>query len=289
MQPLDDDDLILYVYGESPDAEAIRAREANDPALQARLAALRELLATVSRYQPAEPTADFEARLWSRLGPTLEAETTDPAPPTPTPIPIHDHASYRQGAQRRRQQVIQRTLALAAVLVLVVAAFLLGRLGRAPAGDEPITVASDRILLDAVSEHLSRSQMLFLALANADLVGSTRADDLDILRTRELAHADSLLSDNRLYRQAAARIDQPHLAAVLDDLERVLAEMANAPADSDASHYEALRQRIDDQDLLFKVRVLASTLEHLTQDRDAPQSGTARPSDPNARTAGTDI
>jgi hypothetical protein len=58
--------------------------------------------------------------------------------------------------------------------------------------------------------------------------------------------------------------------AVLEALERVLTELANVPADGDTSHYEALRQRIDDQDLLFKVRVLGNTIEHLAQTNPRP-------------------
>ena len=47
------------------------------------------------------------------------------------------------------------------------------------------------------------------------------------------------------------------VAGQLEDLERVLVEVANGPTDIAPEDLTRLRQRIDDQDLVFRVRVVA--------------------------------
>jgi hypothetical protein len=44
-------------------------------------------------------------------------------------------------------------------------------------------------------------------------------------------------------------------ADLLDSLERVLLAVANSPATASSSHLQAIQQHIDDQSLLFKVRI----------------------------------
>jgi hypothetical protein len=70
--------------------------------------------------------------------------------------------------------------------------------------------------------------------------------------------ADELVSANRLYRQAAARSGEPALAAVLEELERVLVELAAGPDALAPADLAGLQRRIDSQGLLFKVRVIQS-------------------------------
>ena len=246
MQPLHDEELILYIYGESPDASAIRDRIEDDPHLRARIEALRAVLERINAAAPPVPPADLEGRLWQRIAPDL--------------APHRQRWWVRLRRSFTRQPpVFRQAMALAAVAALVVVAFVAGRSGQPPA-DEGVTVASERILLTAVGEHLSRSQMLFLELANADL-----GRNLDALRQRDLANAGSLLSDNRFYRLAATQAGQSQLVAVLNALERVLTELANLPEGTEAEDLEALRRRIADQDLLFKVRVITSTIDRQTQ------------------------
>ena len=164
MRPIPDDDLILYLYGESPDATAIRARAQEDPAMAARIDGLRAVLDTVSdTHQEAAPS-DLEDRLWQRLAPEIAA-----GPPAPQAKVV---SLFRR--------VPRQALAIAATLILVVTAFALGRLSQTPTDQGPITLASDRILMAAVGEHLSRSQILLREVSNA-----RRANELDRLQTRD--------------------------------------------------------------------------------------------------------
>jgi hypothetical protein len=48
------------------------------------------------------------------------------------------------------------------------------------------------------------------------------------------------------------------MASVLDDLERVLIEVARSPETVSSDEMEALRQRMEAQGILFKVRVVGS-------------------------------
>ena len=50
------------------------------------------------------------------------------------------------------------------------------------------------------------------------------------------------------------------LEATLDDLERVLLEIANGPAEVSSEDFRALRAQIEGRGLLFRVRVLTNDL-----------------------------
>ena len=70
------------------------------------------------------------------------------------------------------------------------------------------------------------------------------------------------MAENRLYRQTAARTGDARVASVLDDLEPVLLEIAHGPDRLTPEEVENLRQRIEGDGILFKVRVAGSTVRH---------------------------
>ncbi len=77
----------------------------------------------------------------------------------------------------------------------------------------------------------------------------------------ERAEAEDLLDSNRLFRQTANTTGDKKVAGVLDDLERVLAEIAHSPSQIDEERLRELRQEIADHGLLLKVRVFGSQVE----------------------------
>jgi predicted nucleotidyltransferase component of viral defense system len=98
-----------------------------------------------------------------------------------------------------------------------------------------------------MSDHLDRSEVLLAQLLHASPEELNAAD--------QRARARDLLDENRLLRQTATRSgDQAH-AALLDDLERVLLDIANSPAQLSTADVAELRRRVENQSLLFKVRV----------------------------------
>jgi hypothetical protein len=108
----------------------------------------------------------------------------------------------------------------------------------------------ERVLLMAMSDHLERSEILLVELAHAV------PDENELKMERALAR--SLVTENRLLRETARSAGDESRAALLDDLERVLVAVANGPASEDAADLDALKARIQSNDLLFKVRVMSA-------------------------------
>jgi hypothetical protein len=109
---------------------------------------------------------------------------------------------------------------------------------------------SQRVFLGVMSDHLQRSEILLVQLLHANPSESDLAGE----RTR----ARDLLEENRLLRATASRSgDQAH-AALLDDLERVFIDLANSPGQLSSHDVAELQRRVENQGLLFKVRVTSA-------------------------------
>ena len=243
MKRFRDDDLILFRYGESPDAEAVRDALAADPALARRYAELEQALAALDGVEAPVPSPGYEAELWRRLRPRLAA----PAGQRARFEWLGALAGWRLAA------------AAAAALALVAGGFLAGRLaGPGRVATEPAVAAAgaalpeaarERVLLASVAGHLDSSERLLTDLVNR---GDAGGDD------DERALAQALLESNRLYRRAAERSGQRRIVALLDQLEPVLVELAQAPAAG--ARLDDVRRRVEDDDLLFKVRIVGGRL-----------------------------
>jgi hypothetical protein len=168
--------------------------------------------------------------------------------------------------QRSESKVWMTFAWAAATAALVVMAFLTGRFvdrreqqsasERAAAAPRSIAdqaMVRERVLLIAVGDHLERSQMVLVELAHAETRG-----DLDISAERQLA--DDLVASNRLYRQTAQQMGQANVAGLLDELERVLVEVARGPSTVSMQELANIQQRIESQGILFKVKVIGSEI-----------------------------
>jgi len=155
-----------------------------------------------------------------------------------------------------RQWHWPRPLAWAAVVAALVLAFLAGR-WMVPVEEPAVATAPadvrDRVLLVALGDHLERSQILLVELKNTEANGAV---DISV----ERASAEELVGPNRLYRQTAAASGEPAIVDLLDDLERVLLEVAHGPDRMGAGEVNELRGRIESQGILFRVRVLESRI-----------------------------
>lgn len=241
------DDAVLHFYGDSgPEAAAIDAHLASCAACRDAFARLRDTLAAVEALPPEEPPPGFEARMWARIAPELHVSPW-------------------------RRLLAWQTMLVPAMAAagLVLAAFAAGWLARpvAPAAPDRAVAARaaapgaasasrdarDRVLALAVGDHLDRSGIVLSELVNGP---APDADGLAVDR----AVASDLVATSRLYRQSAGDAGDDALVRTLDDLERVLLEIANAPADLSADDLVALRAHIERRDLLFRVRVLSEGL-----------------------------
>ena len=219
-----DDDLVLFFYGEADDPVALREALAADPGLRARYEALESVLAAVDLPVPERPEG-YGAQVWARLRPRLERKP------------------FWSG-------IFTPRLGWATAALLLVIGFVAGRFWQPPqALPQP---ARDRILAGEVADHLESSERLLAEVANAG-----ESPDL----SAERAWAQDLLEANRLYRQSARHGGRKRLATLLDELEPFLLELAHAPDETSPEELQALRDRIEEQALLFKVRILGERLE----------------------------
>lgn len=241
MRELHEEDLILHYYGESDDPEEIRDLLASSPELSARYEALCRTLDTVAEAAgvPERPES-YGAEVWEKLRPRLQS------PPPSRLLP------FRRAGERRAPASWLGWLAAAVLLVAV--GFLAGRFWPRPEPAALSAAARERILTRTMATHLERSERLLTEVANAEADGSV---DL----SAERRWAEDLLAANRLYRQITQRGGRPMLSSLLDDLEPFLLELAHSPSEMPEEDLADLRARIEEQALLFKMRVVSRRLE----------------------------
>ncbi|MDQ2945811.1 MAG: hypothetical protein M3Y27_07695 [Acidobacteriota bacterium] len=235
MNHLNQEQLILFYYGESEEGASTGQHLTACAICRAEYQNLQLVLNTVESAPTPDRPADYGAQVWQRLAPQ-----------------VRGHRSIASSISKLFQP--RWWILVPAAAMLLVTAFFVGRLSKPPV---QLTTASagqirERVLLVAVGDHLDRSQMVLAELSNApDGKGK-----IDISEERE--QAEQLLDDNRLYRQTARSTGDNGVATVLDDLERVLLEIAHSPSTVSNQQLEQLQQEISDRGLLFKVRVMGS-------------------------------
>jgi hypothetical protein len=95
--------------------------------------------------------------------------------------------------------------------------------------------------------------MLLTEISNA-----SDSSPLDFGLERDRAH--DLVEEGRLMRQSLARRGESATLAFLDEVQRFLIEVANAPDAVSPREMRELQQRIGADSLIFKVRIIESTL-----------------------------
>jgi hypothetical protein len=119
----------------------------------------------------------------------------------------------------------------------------------APAPGAATADMREHVLFTALDSHLGQTEMLLVELLNAP-------ESLAELHA-ERQVADDLVNSGRLYRATAKETGHALYSALLDEMEPVLVEVARAPETLGARDLAALRERIVEGDLLFKVRAAA--------------------------------
>jgi hypothetical protein len=264
--------LVWHYYGEEAGVgESARHLEACGRC-RTELERLKATLIAVEAWPVPERNAGYGERVWQKLA------RREPA------------LAGRSGWWRRWTAPSRLVLA-GALGAAVAGAVVAGRpeRQRGPAVETAPsdTMAGERILAAALGEHLAQSERILLEILNRQGSGAEPASlsgpapgslsvsgSLSVLGEQE--RASGLLDDNRLYRYTAARLGHPSLAGVLEDLERVLLEVARGPHDLSAEQLASLRQRMGDQELVFKVRVLQARLRGLGNRPMAAAGGHSR-------------
>ena len=231
MNHLSEEQLVLHYYGEEGDAAAHLEHCA---ACRKEYQEIVRVLDACREVTVPEPVPAFETLMWQKLAPELRK------PRTPW---------WRHGWM------------LAPVMAgMLAAAFFIGRIStvKVPVAGETAQAipaqGRERILLVAMGDHLQRSQMVLVELANAK---PGDAPDIHLAQER----ARDLVSENRLYRQTASLSGANEFSGLLDELERVLTDVANSPARISSPELQQIQRRIESRGLIFKIRVIDSNLK----------------------------
>ena len=248
MKLLRDEDLILYYYGEAPNAEEVMRQLEVSAETRRRYESLCSALDAVEEPPIPERSATYAAAVWRQLAPQLESETSK---------------TWSWDFLRPRRE----WALVGAMAMLVLAAFLVGRFWPQQQAQVAAGLSSDareRILLMTVANHFERSEILLLELVNTAENGAV---DLSLERQR----AGELRDDSRLYRQAAMQAGEGDLVALLEQLERVWWSWPMGLKEVTSTDLGELRLRLDEGDILFKVRVVGSHLRDKTRIETRPE------------------
>ena len=254
-----EEELIAYHDGEVAGRDSITAHVADCPECRSELERIDALLAAIENIPVPEPAEDYGQRVWQEISPRLPEKRKhwwDFLLIQPKPFHWLEP---------------RRSVAAGAIAALVLAAFIAGRLSKPVNPGAPIPTdqakVRERILLMAVGEHLGRSEMVLVELAN---VGPQNPAQRQINISGEQRRAEDLLEENRLYRQTALEEGDPALASVLDELERVLLDVAHGPQEVTPAQLENIRRRIEARGILFKVRVVGKELQERGESENTP-------------------
>ncbi|MCC6394976.1 MAG: hypothetical protein IT167_30565 [Bryobacterales bacterium] len=231
---LSEHQLVLLYYGEGREAGAESHLECCDEC-RAQYRSLQGVLNLVDGFPIPERSPEYGGEVWQRI------ERRLPRRPRIT----RWFNGNRQWA------------AAAALACLLAAAFLVGRYSH----HTPVARAApthglfdERVLLSAVGNHLDRTQLVLVELANSQPAPHHRHIDIEA----QQADIRDLLEANRLYRTSAAQAGEGAVADVLDELERLLVEVAHIAPRLTAREADELRERITGEGILFRVKVTES-------------------------------
>jgi len=240
MKHMTEEELIAYKEGVAAQRAVIAQHLAACQECRAELERIEAVLAALDTLPVPNPGDDYGRHVWQQIAPRL---------------PERPARWWQEWFEFKRLGT------LGAVAALLVVAFFAGRF--TPRGPKVDVVATpeqirERILVVAVGDHLSKSEMFLVELSNAQ-PNSSFGKLVNI--SAEQRRAEDLLEENRLYRQTALQEGDKVMANTLDELERFLLDVANSPDEVTPAQLEKIRQKIEARGILFKVRVVGRELQ----------------------------
>ena len=230
MKHLQEQDLILYHYGEAEDERAMQQHLNDCDSCRLQLEQLDEMLQTMDQVQVPPRDAAYEQRLWRKLKPEIQ-----------------DRARFSLAAWLRPAKW-GPALALAMMLTL---AFLAGRYTGEPTTIPDPAFAQRQMLLTSLSDHLDRTRLYLTDLKNED-----GQDQRPVL-------ARNLVEDNRLYLEAAHMGGEQELASFLEEMELTLLDLAHRRGPLSISVLQ--EEKANHAQIIFKIDVYGSDLRQKQQ------------------------
>ena len=237
MRHLSEEELIALYYGEAAAGSVAASHVHACRECSASYAELKQHMEAIRPAPVPQRGAQYGEEVWQALRPSL--------------VP---YESKQRGWHIQMQWKAAGLVAACALLMAV--AFIGGRYwerqksNTAKTDGGVHTQTSKRVVLVVLTDHLDRTERLLVALQHADPGDAAENSQLQ-------SQARELLASNRLYRLSVSEAGDAALAAALDRLERVLAEVANDPSLS-AVDLDRVRKEMNTEGILFEVRVLLS-------------------------------
>ena len=256
MKHMKEEELIAYREGVAEQRAVVAEHLAACERCRVEMERIEAVLAALDTLPVPDPGADYGRQVWKEIAPRL-AEKPD-----------------------RWWQVWfepRRLAAAGGIVALIIAAFVVGRVTKRVGPADNVAnreQVRERVLVVAVGEHLGHSERMLIELSN-EAPDDPKQKEVDI--SAEQRRAEDLLQENRLYRQTALREGDAGLANVLDELERVLLDVAHSPGEVTPAQLEAIQKKIEARGILFKVRVVNKELQQRQEaSKPAPQNDSAK-------------
>jgi hypothetical protein len=241
MKHMTEEELFRYREGETKGREPIAAHLKECGECRAGLERIEEVFRALDAMLVPDPGEEYGAKVWRQIA---------------------DRLPERQARWWEALLMPRRLVVAGAMAALVIAAFLAGKWtqsGGGPGGTEVVDASKvrERVLVVAVGEHLGKSEMILMELSNAQpLENGGKLINISTAQKR----AENLVEENRLYRQTALNGGEKAIASTLDELQRVLLDVANGPSEVTPAQFESIQKRIAERGILLKVRVVRQEL-----------------------------
>jgi len=262
MKHLTEEELFAYRDGEAKGRESVAAHLQECAECRGELARTEAVFAALDTIPVPDPGEDYGRHVWQQIAPRLPGKS-----------PRWWGSWFSAG----------QLAVVGAVAILLIAAFFVRKITKSPKqGGAPDFADAgqvrERVLVVAVGEHLGRSEMVLVELANTQPQAGQKVINI----STEQKRAEDLVEANRLYRQTALKEGDKAMVSTLDELERVLLEVANSPDGVTPAQFAAIRKRIESQGILFKVRVVRQELdERRGKPYAAPVQNESKPTERN--------
>lgn len=246
MKHASEEELFAYRESEMKGRETIAAHLNECGECRTELERIEEVFAALNAIPVPDPGEEYGTKVWRQIADRLPEK----------------RVSWWQGWLMPR-----RLMALGAAAAVLALTFYAGWISKSKTSGGDVADASkvrERVLVVAVGEHLGKSEMVLMELSNAQPSGSGKKL---INISTEQKRAENLVEENRLYRQTALSSGDNAMASTLDELERVLLDVANSPDEVTPAQFESIQKRIAAQGILLKVRVVQQELRAETEGR----------------------
>jgi hypothetical protein len=254
MKHMTEEELIAYRDGESRGRETFKAHLKECAECRREMQRIEAFFAALDAMPVPDPGEDYGPRVWQKIAPRLPE---------------------KRAAWWEVFFEPHRLAAVGVMAALVLLAFFIGRISKkTPAGPDVADAGKvrERVLVVAVGDHLGRSEMVLVELANTEPEKGQKLVNI----SAEQKRAEDLVEENRLYRQTALQEGDTAMASTLDELERVLLDIANSPDEVTPAQFEAIQKRIAAKGILLKVRVVKQELHQRGEKApEAPPQGNA--------------